>query len=179
MLKSFALTMLLTSFIVLTACGDTTSPTDKSTNTTNTTQNSVPDTSKHSENETESSTHFKPGINIDFKEAESSLTEEESPLLDVLKLNLKGLVEHDHHLYRSGFVTEKLADAMEGYYNEDFQYKFSTIESIEKFVSTYKQVHVFVLGERLDSSTDTIEAVKMMYAIRKNNEGVWSIYTID
>ena len=179
MLKSFALTMLLTSIILLTACGDTTSPTEKPTNTTNTTQNSVPDTSKNSENETESSTNFKPGINIDFKEAESSLTEDESPLLDVLKLNLKGLVEHDHHLYRSGFVTEKLADAMEGYYNKDFQYNFSTIESIEKHVSNKNQVHVFVLGERLDSSTDTIEEVKMMYAIRMNNEGVWSIYTID
>ncbi|SDM33554.1 hypothetical protein SAMN05428961_11445 [Paenibacillus sp. OK060] len=98
----------------------------------NTTQNSVPDTSKTPEAETESSTNFKPGINIDFKEAESSLTEDESPLLDVLKLNLKGLVEHDHNLYRSGFVTEKLADAMDGYYSEEFQYNFSTIESIEK-----------------------------------------------
>lgn len=179
MLKSFALTMLLTSFILLTGCGDATSPTEEPTTTTKTTQKSVSDASKNSEAETGSSTHFKPGIDIDFKEAESSLTENESPLLDVLKLNLKGLVEHDHNLYRSGFVTEKLADAMEGYYNEDFQYNFSTIESIEKNISIKNQVHVFVLGERLDSSTDTIEAVKMMYAIRMNNEGVWSIYTID
>lgn len=178
MLKSFALTALLTSFILLSSCGDTTSPTEEPTNTTNTTQNSVPDTSISSEAETESSTNFKSGIDIDFKEAESSLTEDELPLLDVLKLNLKGLVEHDQSLYRSGFVTEKLADAMEGYYSEEFQYKFLTIESIEKFKSK-NQVHVFVLGERLDSSTDTIEEVKMMYAIRMNKEGMWSIYTID
>ncbi|KGP77612.1 MULTISPECIES: hypothetical protein [Paenibacillus] len=177
MIKSFALTVLLTSFILLTACGDTTSPNDEPNNTTNTSQNSSPETSPSPE--ADPSTKFKPGIDIDFKEAESSLTEEESPLLDVLKLNLKGLVEHDHNLYRSGFVTEKLADSMDGYYSEEFQYNFSTIESIENNESIKNQVHVTVLGERLDSSTDTIEEVKMMYAVRMNNEGMWSIYTID
>ncbi|UOK63908.1 hypothetical protein MT997_04335 [Paenibacillus sp. OVF10] len=94
-------------------------------------------------------------------------------------MNLKGLVEHDHNLYRSGFVTEKLADALDGYYSEEFQYHFSTIESIEKSESIKNQVHVTVLGERLESNTETIEEVKMMYAIRMNNEGMWSIYTID
>ncbi|UOK63909.1 hypothetical protein MT997_04340 [Paenibacillus sp. OVF10] len=69
MLKSFALTALLTSFILLTACVDTNSPTEEPTNTT---QNSLPDTSKTPEAETESSANFKPAIDIDFKEAESS-----------------------------------------------------------------------------------------------------------
>ncbi|KGP77359.1 MULTISPECIES: hypothetical protein [Paenibacillus] len=179
MLKSIALTALLTSFILLTACGDTNSPTEEPTNTTNTSQNSASDTSKNPDSETESSTKFNSGNDIDFKEAESSLTEDQSPILDVLKLNLEGLVEHDHDQYRSGFVTEKLADAMEGYYSDDFQYHFSTIESIQKSESIKNQVHVTVLGERLDSKSDSIENVKMMYAIRMNNEGEWSIYTID
>ncbi|NUU73959.1 hypothetical protein [Paenibacillus xylanilyticus] len=179
MLKSIALTALLTSFILLTACGDTNSPTEEPPNTTNTTQNSVPDTAKNPDAKTESSTKFNSGNDIDFKEAESSLTEDEFPLLDVLKLNLEGLIEHDHDQYRSGFVTEKLAEAMEGYYSEEFQYHFSAIESIEKSESIQNQVHVTVLGERFDKNTNTIEEVKMMYAIRMNNEGMWSIYTID
>lgn len=177
MLKSLALRALLTSLILLTACGDTASPTNDSKNMTNTTQNSIPDTSKSPE--VEASTNFNPSLDIDFKKAEGSLSEDELPLLDVLEKNLNALVQHDHNLYRSGFVTEKLADAMEFYYSEEFMYKFSAIESIEKGVSIKNQVHITILGERLNTTTETVEDVKMMYAIRMNDRGEWSIYTID
>ncbi|MCG7379425.1 hypothetical protein MH215_20705 [Paenibacillus sp. ACRSA] len=116
---------------------------------------------------------------IDLKLAKNTLQESDRPALDILEENLIALVQHDHELYRSGFVNDQLADAMDFYYGEQFQYKFSSIESIEKNASIKNQLHITVLGERLDTTTDSVEQVRMMYAIRQSKEGDWDIYTID
>ncbi|MNC65802.1 hypothetical protein D3C75_1161250 [compost metagenome] len=68
---------------------------------------------------------------------------------------------------------------MDFYYGEQFQYNFSSIESIEKHASIKNQLHITVLGERLDTTTDSVEQVRMMYAIRQSEQGDWDIYTID
>ncbi|MDR6724543.1 hypothetical protein J2W91_003011 [Paenibacillus amylolyticus] len=116
---------------------------------------------------------------IDLKLAKHMLKESDRPALDILQENLIALVQHDHKLYRSGFVDDQLADAMDFYYGEQFQYKFSSIESIEKHASIKNQLHITVLGERLDTTTDSVEQVRMMYAIRQSEQGDWDIYTID
>lgn len=116
---------------------------------------------------------------IDLKLAKHMLKESDRPALDILEENLIALVQHDHELYRSGFVDDQLADAMDFYYGEQFQYKFSSIESIEKNASIKNQLHITVLGERLDTTSDSVEQVRMMYAIRQSEQGEWDIYTID
>nr|WP_154894115.1 hypothetical protein [Paenibacillus xylanexedens] len=73
---------------------------------------------------------FEAGLTIDLESAKDLLKKNERPALSVLEKNLTALVQHDHKMYRSGFVDDRLADAMEFYYGEHFQYKFSSIESI-------------------------------------------------
>lgn len=90
MLKSFALTASLLSFIFLAACADTTSPINESSNTTNTAQHSKPNTSTTPK--TGSTANFKPSLEIDLKKAEEGLSKNERPLLDVLANNLNALV---------------------------------------------------------------------------------------
>lgn len=99
--------------------------------------------------------------------------------MDVFKKKLTTLVQHDYKLYRYGFVNDRLADAMDFYYGEQLQYMFSSIESVEKKEANYNQLHITVLGERLDTTTDSVEKVKMMYAVPQNEQGDWGIYTID
>lgn len=127
----------------------------------------------------ESSEDSNTAMEIDLELAKHTLQESDRPALDILEENLIALVQHDRKLYRSGFVDDQLADAMDFYYGEQFQYKFSNIESIENNVSIKNQLHITVLGERLDTTTDSVEQVRMMYAIRQSKEGDWDIYTID
>ncbi|WP_128100149.1 hypothetical protein [Paenibacillus sp. DCT19] len=127
----------------------------------------------------ESSEDSNTAMAIDLKLAKNTLKESDRPALDILEENLIALVQHDHELYRSGFVDDQLADALNFYYGEQFQYKFSSIESIEKHQSIKNQLHITVLGERLDTTTDSVEQVRMMYAIRQSEQGDWDIYTID
>lgn len=110
---------------------------------------------------------------------ENQLSEDQRPLLNVLEKNLKALVEHNHEEFQAGFVNKKLADALDFYYGENLQYKFTGVESVE-FNSTIKnQVHITVIGECLDNKTGKLDSIKMMYAIRLNEKGTWNIYTID
>ncbi|MCM3174569.1 hypothetical protein [Paenibacillus sp. MER 99-2] len=127
----------------------------------------------------ESSEDSNTAMAIDLKLAKNTLQESDRPALDILEENLIALVQHDHKLYRSGFVDDQLADALDFYYGEQFQYKFSSIESIKKQTSIKNQLHITVLGERLDTTTDSVEQVRMMYAIRQSKQGDWDIYTID
>lgn len=122
---------------------------------------------------------FEAGLTIDLESAKDLSNENERPALSVLEKNLTALVQHDHKMYRSGFVDDRLADAMEFYYGKQFQYKFSSIESIEESTSIRNQVHITVLGERLDTTTGSVEEIKWMYAIRQNAQRDWDIYTID
>lgn len=178
MLKAIAMTTLLASLMFLTACGGNSLPKDESSTSTNT-PTSNPTNSQDTEAKPSSNTTFKAELAIDLEAAKEPLTENERPALDLLEQNLKALVQHDHKQYLSGFVDEKLANAMDFYYGEQFKYKFTSIESIENNASIKSQVQITVLGERLDTTTDSVENVKMMYAIRKNDQGDWDIYTID
>ncbi|NUU79808.1 hypothetical protein [Paenibacillus xylanilyticus] len=182
MIKTFVMTTLLVSLIFLMACSGESLPKDKPSTSTNIpTQNEATDTTNSQDTSAKpsSNTSFKAELAIDLESAKNPLNENERPALDVLEKNLTALVQHDHKLYRSGFVDDQLADAMDFYYGEQFQYTFSSIESIEKSASIKKQVHITVLGERLDTTTNSVEEVKMMYAIRQNEQGDWDIYTID
>lgn len=178
MLKAIAMTTLLASLMFLTACGGNSLPKDETSTSTNT-PTSNPTKSQDTEAKASSNTTFKAELEIDLEAAKEPLTENERPALDVLEQNLNALVQHDHKQYLSGFVDDKLANAMDFYYGEQFKYKFTSIESIENNASIKSQVQVTVLGERLDTTTDSVEDVKMMYAIRKNDQGDWDIYTID
>lgn len=122
---------------------------------------------------------FEAGLTIDLDSAKDLLNKNERPTLSVLEKNLTALVQHDHNMYRSGFVNDRLADAMEFYYGKQFQYTFSSIESIGESTSIRNQVHITVLGERLDTTTGSVEKIKWMYAIRQNAQRDWDIYTID
>jgi len=126
-----------------------------------------------------SDTSFKAELAVDLRSVEDRLTEAERPALDVLEDNLNALVTHNHELYRSGFVDEQLADAMEGYYGEAFQYRFTDIDSVEILNDSPHQIQITVLGRKLDTSTGADEAVKLFYAIRQDGEGQWKIWTID
>ncbi|MBT2292974.1 hypothetical protein J7E73_28435 [Paenibacillus albidus] len=182
MLKAIAMPTLLASLIFLTACGGDSLPKDESSTSTNTpNQNTTSDTTRSQDTVAKSSsnTSFKAELAIDLESAKDPLTENERPALDLLEQNLTALVQHDHKLYRSGFVDEKLADAMDFYYGEQFQYKFSSIVSIEENASIKNQMHITVLGERLDTTTNSVEDIKMMYAVRQNEQEDWDIYTID
>jgi len=181
-IKPIVMTTLLASLIFLAACSGESLPKVEPTSSTNTpTRNASPNTTKSQDTgATPSSiTNFKADLTIDLESAKDLLKEYERPALDVLEKNLTALVQHDHKLYRFGFVNDRLADAMDVYYGEQFQYIFSSIEGIEKKASNYNQLHITVLGERLDTTTNSVEKVKMMYVIRQNKQGDWDIYTID
>lgn len=122
--------------------------------------------------------NFEAKLLIVLKSYEDQLTEEKQPILTALENNLIALVEHDSTEFRSGFVTEELADHMMVYYGEELHYRFTDIESIEPNMS-YGNVHITILGQRLNTTSYTIEDVKMMYAFRQNDQGHWMIYTID
>ncbi len=122
---------------------------------------------------------FKAEQAIDLKILEDRLSEKERPALLVLERNLDALVAHDYEAYRSGFVTQKLADALGFYYDDQFEYRFTDIESLQKNEPIPNQIHITVNGKRLDASTGTIENVKLMYAIRSDGQNDWKIYTID
>lgn len=68
---------------------------------------------------------------------------------------------------------------MEPYYDEQYQYKFTDIESIDSMLPNEHQVNITVTGQRLDMAAKTVENVKMLYAIRPNDQGEWVIYIID
>lgn len=68
---------------------------------------------------------------------------------------------------------------MEPYYDEHYQYKFTDIESIDFMLPNEHQVNITVIGQRLDMAAKTVENVKMLYAIRPNDQGEWVIYIID
>lgn len=164
MLKWIGQIVLLTSLIFLTACGNVAE------------QEKEPVSSATKQPYTAS---FKAEMSLNLESYHDQLSEIELPALEVLEDNLTALVEHDHTLFISGFVNEKLAEAMEPYYNEHFQYKFTGIESIERNLPNEHQVNITVIGERLDRAMEIIENVKMLYAIRPNDQGEWVIYTID
>lgn len=164
MLKFMGQIAMLTSLIFLTACGVVTE------------QVKEPQSSATKQPYTAS---FKAELSLNLQSYHDQLSEEELPALEVLEDNLTALVEHDHTLFISGFVNEKLAEAMEPYYSEQFQYKFTAIESIDHNLPNEHQVNITVIGERLDRATEIIDDVKMLYAIRPNDQGEWVIYTID
>ena len=137
--KAIVITFLSIFLILLTACSNDSLPKDE------------PNISE-SEPNTDAA--------LDITKTQDAVTKSSS--------NMTALVEHDHKMYRSGFVNGRLADAMEFYYGEHFQYKFSSIESIEESTSIRNQVHITVLGERLDTTTGSVEKIKWMYAIRQN-----------
>lgn len=122
---------------------------------------------------------FKAELAFDLRSIENQLTENEIPALEVLENNLNALVNHDHAAFKSGFVTEDLAEALDFYYGEHLQYRFTELESFERHSYIENQVHFTIGGERLDTTTDTVEYVKLMYAIRQDDQGKWTIYTID
>lgn len=180
--KVIVITLLSIFLIFLTACSNDSLPKDEpSISESEPNPDAASDITKTQDAVTKSSSaiDFEAGLTIDLESAKDLLKENERPALSVLEENLTALVQHDHKMYRSGFVDDRLADAMEFYYGKQFQYKFSSIESIEESKSIRNQVHITVLGERLDTTTGSVEEVKLMYAIRQNAYHGWDIYTID
>ncbi|WP_342437182.1 hypothetical protein NSS79_29235 [Paenibacillus sp. FSL L8-0436] len=189
MLKSTLVSVLLTAFILLTAC---TGGLNKSNTAVNTPGNDVKPTVSQSPlngnsgvkeqditgTNLEDVYNFDSGMFINLKSYEDQLTEENVSALSALEKNLAALVEHNNTDYNAGFVNEKLVDAMKYYYGEQFQYRFTAIESIEPNPMN-GNLHITVTGQRLDTDTQTIEDVKMMYALGQNDQGNWVIYTID
>lgn len=164
MVKSFATMVMLTFLIFLTACGENAKPIEEP---------------QSIETQQPNVASFTAELSINLQSYQDQLTESDLPALEVLDSNLTALVEHDHTLFQSGFVNEKLADAMEPYYSEQYLYKFTAIESIDPNLPNEHQVNITVIGQRLDTATEIIENVKMLYAIRPNDQGEWVIYTID
>lgn len=182
MLKSIVMGVIMTSLIFLTACGGNVKQKDESGIVANTpTHNSMNNTeeSQSTEIKPTNEANFKAELTINLKSYQDQMTESDLPSLEVLEANLTALVEHDHELFQSGFVNKRLAVAMEPYYGEQFQYKFTGIESIDQNLTNEHQVNITVIGQRLDTTTGTIEDVKMLYAIRSNDQGKWVIHTID
>lgn len=182
MLKSIAMMVVLISLIFLTACGGDAKPNEGPNNGTNTPINGSTIKAENSNNtETKQSNEasFKAELSINLKSYQDQLTESDLPALEVLQKNLTALVEHDHTLFQSGFVNQKLADAMDSYYGKQFEYKFIDIDSIDSDLPNEHQLNITVIGQRLDTTAGTIEDVKMLYAIRPNDQGEWVIYTID
>jgi hypothetical protein len=190
MLKSTAIAVILTALILLTACGGDSQPIEESNTGVNTRENAgsespspanddngiqEPDSTETNQADV---ANFESGQFINMKSYLDQLTEDNALVLTALENNLDSLVEHNNTLYRSGFVNEKLADAMRYYYGEQFQYRFTDIESIEPNPRN-ENLHITVIGERLDTTTKTIEGVKMMYALGQNDKGEWIIHTID
>ncbi|WP_028562578.1 hypothetical protein [Paenibacillus pinihumi] len=133
----------------------------------------------NTESRPENTTNFKAELSINLESYQNQLPESDLPALDVLKNNLAALIEHDHKLYNSGFVNEDLADAMKFYYSDQFQYKFTDIESMKYDLPNEHEVHITVIGQRLDTTAGTVEDVKMFYAIQPNKQGEWFIHMID
>lgn len=171
MLKPIAMIVIVTSFIMLTACEQNTKPVENSNIGINTPQST--------ETKQPNEVSFTAELLINLQSYQDQFTESDLPALQVLEENLTALIEHDHKLFQSRFVNERLADALEPYYGEQFQYKFTDIESIDQDLPNEHQVNITVIGQRLDTTSDTIEDVKMLYAIRPNEQGEWLIYTID
>jgi hypothetical protein len=192
MLKSTALAVILTALIVLTACGGDSLPIKVSNTGVNTSENLAAESESNSpanddngqqeQDITETNqpdvSNFKSGLYIDLKSYQDQLTEDDASVLTSLENNLVSLAEHNNTVYQSGFVTGRLAHAMSYYYGEQFQYRFTDIESIEPNPNN-GHYHVTVIGQRLDTTTETIEDVKMMYALGQNDQQEWMIYTID
>jgi hypothetical protein len=189
---SNAIAVILTALILLTACGEDAKPIEESNTGVNTPENLVTERESHGAanddngpqdqdvtetNQTEEA-NFESGQLINLESYHDQLTDGKELVLTALENNLVSLVEHNNTLYRSGFVSEKSADAMKYYYGEQYRYRFTDIESIEQNLS-YGNVHITVIGQRLDTTTGTIEEVKMMYAFRQNDQGEWMIHTID
>lgn len=182
MLKTIARMLMLMSLIFLAACAGDVKPIEEPSTGANTpTQSPAMNTQKpqNTEPKQPNETSFKAELSINLKSYSDQLTEYDLPALEVLDKNLTALVEHDHTLYQSGFVNKKLADAMEPYYDEQYQYKFTDIESIDSMLPNEHQVNITVTGQRLDMAAKTVENVKMLYAIRPNDQGEWVIYIID
>lgn len=177
--KAIVITFLSIFLILLTACSNDSLPKDEpSISESEPNTEAALDITKTQDAVMKSSSNmdFEAGLTIDLESAKDLLKENERPALEK---NLTALVEHDHKMYRLGFVNGRLADVMEFYYGEHFQYKFSSIESIGESTSIRNQVHITVLGERLDTTTGSVEKIKWMYAIRQNAQRDWDIYTID
>ncbi|AWV35574.1 hypothetical protein MHH60_16485 [Paenibacillus sp. FSL H7-0716] len=182
MLKTIARMLMLMSLIFLAACaGDVKPNQEPSTGANTPTQSPAINTQKPqiTEPKQPNETSFKAELLINLKSYADQLTENDLPALEVLEKNLTALVEHDHTIYQSGFVNKKLAEAMEPYYDEQYQYKFTDIESIDSMLPNEHQVNITVIGQRLDIAEETVENVKMLYAIRPNDQGKWVIYIID
>jgi len=181
MRKAIAMMTLLTFLIYLAACGVVTPPKDKQMTATNT-PGPITTTDATNPQNTEDKpldTSFKAELLIELESFEDQFTENELPALDILENNIIALVQHDHKLYQSGFVNEKLADSMKYYYDEQLLYKFTDIEYIEKNVNKRDEIHIIVLGERQDVTTGTVEEIRMFYSIVKKDQGDWSIDMID
>ncbi|WP_138751323.1 hypothetical protein [Paenibacillus sinopodophylli] len=186
MLKITALSITLTGCILLTACAGNTSP-NESRRVTNTPTNDLiqiesdkiaPEKHDHTTADQVDKAQFEPGLYIDLKSYEDQLNGQDVSALIVLENNLISLIEHDNTNYTAGFVTEKLAEAMKYYYGEKFHYRFTDIESVEPNPNN-NHLHITVIGQRLDATSQTIEDVKLMYAIGQNDQSDWVIYTID
>ncbi|MFC6653806.1 hypothetical protein [Paenibacillus rhizoplanae] len=175
-----ALSLSMVMFMLL-SCSNAV-PTGESNKVTSTTShNNSKDNSNEKPSKTEQSkeNRFKAELAFDVSSLENQLSEDQRPLLTVLEKNLKALVEHNHDEFQVGFVNKKLADALDFYYGENLQYKFTGVESVESNSTIKNQVHITVIGECLDNKTGKLDSVKMMYAIRQNEKGTWDIYTID
>lgn len=175
-MKSKALILLAAMVVVLTACGNQTAdvpnPTIESNQRTPDIQNTdqvTPDTPD------DSAQPFKEGIFVDLTKYKEEVKEEE--ILEVIKSNLESLITDDQQQYRESFLTDKNADPNMFWFDSTDKYQFNEIESIEHYPDQ-GSIHVYVLGNS-QSSDGTINAIKMMYAFKKSDEGQWKIYTID
>ncbi|WP_141504678.1 hypothetical protein [Paenibacillus luteus] len=192
MFKTTAASILLASFILLSACAVEGIQSNESNIGVNSSGNDLkqmesdykkseqkePEEQANPKAKQEDISNFQSGMFIDLKAYEDQLMDEKASVLTALENNLVSLVDHSNTDYKSGFVSEKLADAMKYYYGDQFQYRFTEIESIEPNPKN-DHLHITVLGQRLDTSLQTIEDIKMMYALGQNNQGDWVIYTID
>lgn len=181
MVKAFALSLLLSSFIVLSACGVEAKPPIEAEPAASD-HNAANDPAQSEEPKASPASdpvNFKAKLDVDFTSVESELTEKELPALKVLKTNLNALVNHDHDAFKAGFVTEKLAEDLDFYYGDNFQYSFTELELFERHTYIENQVHFTITGEKLNTDTNEIQAEKLMYAIRQNEQGVWAIYNLD
>lgn len=160
---------------VLTACGGK-SDSIKSTTPTDTNSDVIENGNSEDSESREPAVDFNAGLFINFSEYEDQV--DDVSLLTAFEANLISLVEHNEELYRTGFVDEQLTENMEYYISNEFHYQFNSIESIEQNLP-HGNVHITVIGKRLDTSNSTIEDVKMMYAFRLNDQRKWVIHTID
>lgn len=183
MLNKLATTLSLLFMIFLAACGENTTPEAKF-NTANHTPTHTTTIENPSQNDTDNQqapnkSDFKAKLAFDVNAIKDQLAEDEYPILEILEKNLLGLVNHNYEDFKSGFVEGKLAEILGFYYGENLLYQFTGIEEITHHSTPKNQLHIFVLGQCLDTNTGSIEDVKLMYAIGKNDQGAWVIHTID